>query len=108
MKPTGRPIGSKESKAVPVFFSVEDITRSFDRDPTRLVGYVGMGFSKSVSIVGVHIAQLANKVGVPLKSGGAAYSALPANFYKPENFENMGTILTLAYRMFPDNKMFLH
>lgn len=93
----------KDSKAKQMFFSVEDVTRFFNENPDRLVDYIEMGILRRVSIVGIHIAQLANKVGVPLKFGSYSYETLPRTFIKPSSFDNIGPILSMARMMFPSS-----
>ena len=92
---------SKEPRAKPVFFSVEDVARFFDENPHKLVAYVEMGLSRQVSVLGVHIAQLANKVRQTLVSGTKTYTGLPRVFIIPSNFDNIRVILNTARTMFP-------
>ena|SRR3989344_6511050 len=88
----------RELIAKPEFFSVEDVTKHFDRHPDKLVAYVETGLVKDVLVLGIHIAQLAKQVGIPLVARGNKYMTLPEMPMKPNSFENINLILQVAYR----------
>ena len=91
----------EEPKAKREFDDIADVTRYFEKNPNRLVDYVEMGIARRTSVLAVHIAQLAYKVGIPPVSGKTMFTALPETYIKPERFTNIGDILTEAYKRFP-------
>lgn len=91
----------QESKAIPKFFSVADITKLFDENPAALYAYVQTGLSKRAAVMGVHLAQLARMVGVPLLHDGTFYEELPAwSWVDPSRFKNIGPLLLKAKEAF--------
>lgn len=89
--------GGRGEKVVRVFASVADVTRYFGRNPDRLVEYVRTGLARRTSIMGVHIAQLAREVGMPLIYNGRTYDTLPGwAWVDPNNFKNINLILLKA------------
>lgn len=96
-------MGKKESRAEPKYFSIEDITKYFDDNPRALVDYVKMGLLKEVSILGVHLTQLAGIVGIPLLFGGKTYERLPDwSWVEPKRFGNIYHVLNAADTVFPN------
>ena len=92
----------KLSKAIPEHFSIGDITKYFKKNPARLVEYVRTGLNKRVSVMGVHFAQLARMVGIPLLFDGQIYDTLPEwSWVEPNKFKNVGLLLLRAETMFP-------
>ncbi len=91
-------------KAEPIFSSVFDVEKYFAKRPDRLVDYIETGVIKRVSVVGVHISQLANAVGIPLKYMDREFNRLPETFVSPENFDNIGAIINAGRQMFPSPK----
>jgi len=89
-----------DQKPVAEFSDISDVHKYFAKQPDRLVAYIDTGVSKRVSVIGVHIAQLANKVGIPLKYRNTEYKDLPEIFISAENFDNIGTILRAGSSMF--------
>ena len=84
------------------YYTVEDIKKYFDKNPSRLVMYVetGMGIRR-VAVLATHVAQLADKVGIPLKSGVHMYATLPETFVNLEHFDNIGDIINEGCARFP-------
>lgn len=94
-------MGKKESRAEPKYFSVEDIVEYFDDNPKALVDYVRTGLLKNIPILGVHLAQLARMVGVPLLHDGTFYEELPAwSWVDPSRFKNIDLLLLKAKEAF--------
>lgn len=92
----------KESKAEPRFFSIEDITEFFDKNPAALYAYVQTGLSKRAAVMGVHFAQLAKMAGIPLLFDGQTYDTLPKwSWVEPNKFKNVNLLLHRAETMFP-------
>ncbi len=90
------------SKAESSFSGVSDIEKYFFRKPYRLVAYIETGVIKRISVVGVHISQLASAVGIPLKYKDKEFNRLPETFVNPENFDNIGAIISAGRKMFPE------
>ena len=93
--------GQIDQKPVVVFASISDVEKYFKKCPDRLVAYVDTGVAKRVSVLAVHINQLATMVGISLKCNGKAYDNLPEIFISPEKFDNIGAIISTGHRMFP-------
>lgn len=98
--------GVKGTKAVPKYFSIEDIVKYFDKNPDRLVEYVKSGLPRKgnsgTSIMGIHLAQLARMIGAPLLFDGQTYDALPRwSWVEPNKFKNINAVLSKAETFFP-------
>lgn len=90
-----------DQKPVAVFASISDIEKYFKKRPNRLIAYIDTGVAKRVSVLAVHISQLATMVGIPLKYNGKVYDNLPEIFISPEKFDNIGAIISAGNKMFP-------
>lgn len=86
----------------PKYNSFYDVKAMFDKNPSKLVAYVEMGILKDVSLLGVHIYQLASRVGIVLESGSIQYNNLPEGFVDPRDFDNIGAIVAAGKIKFPD------
>lgn len=87
------------------FFTVGDVMKHFDKEPAKLVAYVENGISKRVTVLGVHIAQLAKMVGIPVKIQGRAYTRLPEQFFHTDHIDNIGDIINAGHRLFPSTSI---
>lgn len=97
--------GKKDSKAEPKFFSIGDIATHFDDNPTLLVDYIKMGLRKDVSVLGVHLAQLAGMIGAHLLFEGNTYGEFPDGAWvEPKRFKNISAVLLKAETVFPSRQ----
>lgn len=98
-------VEKKDAKAEPKFFSIGDIVNEFNDNPTLLVDYIKMGLRKDVSVLGVHLAQLAGMIGVPLLFDGNTYGEFPdGSWVEPKRFKNISAVLLKAETVFPSHQ----
>lgn len=91
------------TKAIPKHFSIEDVINEFNDNPKALVDYVKTGLLKDVSILGVHLTQLAGMVGTPLLFEGKTYEKLPdGSWVEPKRFGNIYHVLNAVDTVFPN------
>ncbi|MDP1689743.1 MAG: hypothetical protein Q8L52_00865 [bacterium] len=110
VKAPGKPRVPKgpDTKAKPIFFTFEDVAAFFKREPARLVDYVETAMERGAAIPGIHVNQLLDLVGLPLKFGNQTLVGIPEDalvrLTKLRTYGNLGLILSLAREIHPSQQ----